>query len=293
MEIESIAQQPSSSSPIGLPISRRALLRGSAAVAGLLVGGGLLEACGSSSSPQTTSSTGSANAPRRGGNLVGIGGGTSADSIEADFAVTNVDDLRLLALYNGLVTLSDDGKQMENELAEEFTPSPDGVIWTIRLRPDVTFHNGKTLGAEDLIYTFKRILNPKRPGPGAASLAPIRDMKILDPLTVRVTMSFPYLFQLPEQLWPSFNYGIVPVGYNPKSPVGTGPFKYRSFTPGQQSIFVRNSHYWKSGQPYLDQLTIIDFSDDNATYNALLSNQIDVYGCTDAQLVTEARNWAV
>jgi peptide/nickel transport system substrate-binding protein len=222
---------------------------------------------------------------------VGIGGGTSADSVAADIAVTNVDDIRLFALYNGLVKLSDDGTHMENELAEEISSSPDARVWTVRLRPDVTFHNGKALTADDVIFTFKRIMNPKSPGPGAPALAPITGMRRLDARTVRITMKFPYASFL-EQLWPSFNYGIVPTGYNPKAPVGTGPFKFQSFTPGQRSVFTRNPHYWKPGRPYLDQLTIIDFADDTAGYNALLSNQVDIYGYANPALAAQARGAA-
>ena len=54
--------------------------------------------------------------------------------------------------------------------------------------------------------------------------------------------------------------GIVPVGFDPKKPVGTGPFKVESFTPGQQSVFVRNPNYWRSGLPYLDKVIITDIA---------------------------------
>jgi peptide/nickel transport system substrate-binding protein len=76
--------------------------------------------------------------------------------------------------------------------------------------------------------------------------------------------------------------GIVPVGYQPnavgKGPlrfIGTGPFKVRSFTPGRESVHVRNENYWRTGQPWFDQVRVINFPDDAAKVNALLSGQID------------------
>ena len=84
----------------------------------------------------------------------------------------------------------------------------------------------------------------------------------------------------PEQLaafW-YFLY-IAPDGWTQKdAPNGTGPFKYKSFTPGQQSVFVRNTNYWKAGLPHLDSVTIIDFQDPTAVQNALVSKAIDCTG---------------
>jgi peptide/nickel transport system substrate-binding protein len=67
----------------------------------------------------------------------------------------------------------------------------------------------------------------------------------------------------------------VPADYDPKNPVGTGPFKYQSFTPGQRSVFTKNENYWETAKPFVDQLVIIDFPDDTARTNALLGGQVD------------------
>ncbi len=72
-----------------------------------------------------------------------------------------------------------------------------------------------------------------------------------------------------------WEFQIVPVGYNPKKPIGTGPFKYKSFTPGQQSVFVRNDNYWDNGLPYLDELVMIDASDGTAQTQGILGGQFD------------------
>ena len=137
-------------------------------------------------------------------------------------------------------------------LAEEIVPNGSTSNWVIRLKPGVTFHNGKPFGADDVIYTLQTILNPKKPLGGALVLTPVdvKGLKKVDNLTVEVPMTSP-VRELPRAaggLW-YFLY-IAPDGWTQKDkPNGTGPFMYKSFTPGQQSVFVRNKNYWKPGPP--------------------------------------------
>jgi peptide/nickel transport system substrate-binding protein len=132
------------------------------------------------------------------------------------------------------------------------------------------------MSADDVIFSLMRITNPKSPGVGAASIGYVdrSAIKKLDALTVRIPLKIQNAGFLAD-LGQYFN-SIVPVGYDPKNPIGTGAWKYQSFTPGQQSVFVKFPHYWQSGRPLADQLTIIDFTDDTARINALLSGQIDL-----------------
>jgi peptide/nickel transport system substrate-binding protein len=270
-------------------IPRRNLLKGMVAGGTLVAAGGAASACGNSGTTATTSS-GSAVMPKRGGNLrVALTGGSSADTLDAAFEVTTLDVERLYALYNGVCRISFDARSVENDLAEEIEPNSTATEWTIRLRSGVTFHNGKDLTSEDVLFTFNRIMNPKKPGDGASVLKPVMKMQILDPLTLRLYMDAPYS-TFPQSLCESQNFGIVPVGYDPQRPVGTGPFKYKSFTPGEQSVFTRNENYFKPGLPHLDELTIIDFADDESAMNAVVSNAADMFGEASPSLATEAQS---
>ena len=266
-------------------LTRRQLLRAGGAGAALVAGGGLLQACGGGSGKAAATSPASATLKaKKGGHLtVAVLGGSPTDTLDADAEVSTPDLIRVTALYNGLVTYDTGGTGVVNELAEEMTPNADATAWTIRVRSGVSFHNGKTLGAEDVAYTIRRIANPKAPlnGFSVLSLVDLNNMETLDARTLRIHMVRP-LATLPEQLFPSYNYGIVPVGYDPKNPVGTGPFKFKSMTPAQQSVFERNGTYWKPGLPYLDGLTIIDsFGDPQSAFNALQSGTVDVYAEAD------------
>ncbi len=132
--------------------------------------------------------------PKRGGNLrVGMTGGSSSDTISASNTVTELDDPRILALFEPLVSVNRQGV-VANVLADSFEPNSTATEWTIRLRDGLTFHNGKDVTAEDVVFSLRRIVDPKAPLPGATPLAPVdlANPKILDKRTLRLTMKTPY-----------------------------------------------------------------------------------------------------
>jgi peptide/nickel transport system substrate-binding protein len=226
--------------------------------------------------------------PKRGGNLrIGMTGGSSSDTISASNTVTELDTPRVMALFEPLVSVNRQGI-VSNVLAESFEPNSTATEWTIRLRDGLTFHNGKTVTSKDVLFSLQRIVDPKAPLPGATPLAPVdfANAKFLDDRTLRLPMKTPYA-DFPGGISAPEYFSIVPVGYDMKNPVGTGPFKYQSFTPGQQSVYTRNEHYWRTGQPYLDSLTIIDFPTDDAAFAALQGGIIDVFAIAPIALMSE------
>src|SRR5689334_3209550 len=262
-------------------LTRREVLRGGIAGGAVLGAGGLLAACGGSSggsgSTSTQSGGGTTAKLRTGGVLrVGATGGGAKDSIDAHIPTTDPDIMRVWNLYESLAVRTPDFSKLEMLLAESIEPNgskPDS--WTVRLKPGITFHNGKTVTADDVIFSLQRITDPKDPKTGNASISYIdrKNLKKVDERTVRIPLQFANA-NFPDDLGQYFN-GIVPTDYDPKNPVGTGPFKYQSFTAGQQSVFEKFPNYWEKGKPYVDTLTIIDFTDDTARVNALLGGQVD------------------
>jgi peptide/nickel transport system substrate-binding protein len=250
-------------------LSRRDLLVGAGSV---LLAGGLATCVGSggSSAPAGT--------PKRGGNFrVGVTGGGASDIIDGQTINTKPDQARLAASWETLVTF-DDNYQLTNGGLAEFVIQTKSTEWTIRLHSGIEFNNGKTLGADDVIYSLNRILDPREGLFGASWLASIdaKGLKKADNLTVIVPLTSPDS-TIGEQLGQYYN-GIVPSGYSRTGPlkwVGTGPYKTTSFTPGQQSVHVRNPNYWRTGQPYFDQVTVIDFAEATGQVNALLGGQLD------------------
>jgi peptide/nickel transport system substrate-binding protein len=252
------------------PLSRRDLLGLAATSAAVIGAGPLLAGCSAQPAPGAESGS-----PRRGGRLrVGIVGGSAKDSLDAHGPVTHPDEARVIQLYDTLATYDTDFG-IKLVLAEEIEPSTDAKVWTIRLRDGLEFHNGKDVTAQDVEYTLQRILDPKSPKAGAAGLASVdlKGIKVLDPRTLRLTLKAPDAVLLDQ--FAQYLNGIVPVDYDPKRPVGAGPFKFSSFEPGQQSVFARHPNYWRDEGPYVDEVVIIDFPDDTARVNALLGGQVD------------------
>jgi peptide/nickel transport system substrate-binding protein len=272
-------------------LDRRQFLRGAVATGALAGAGGLLSACssGGPGSSGASASPTAAGAPRRGGDLkVGLTGGSGTDTLDPHKGLTYLDTARAQALYQPLLQLNTKA-QTEFVLAEEISPHGSTSEWVIRLRPGITFHDGKPLTADDVIFTLRRIITGKLTG--ATPLGPIdvNGLKALDKHTVKVPMTSPYGSFLDQLAYWYYLY-IVPVGFDPKKPNGTGPFKYKSFTPGQRSVFVRNDNYWRSGLPYVDTLTVIDFSDSASLQNALTTGVIHGAGALEGPQITALKS---
>ncbi|WP_396275980.1 ABC transporter substrate-binding protein [Glutamicibacter sp.] len=233
----------------------------------------LLSACSSAGASVLEAPTG---APRRGGTLrVGLTGGGAADSLDPHSPVSTTDIARVVNLYESLL-YRDENFELKPLLAVEVTPNADATVWTARLREGVKFHDGSPLTAQDVVATFARITNPKDPKSGAASLTILDRVVALGPRTVEFrlnTASATFDDSLGQ-----YALGIVPKDFDVKHPVGTGPFKAKSFDAGRQSVFVRNNDYWRENEPYLDELVILNFTDQDALINSLLSSQVDAIG---------------
>jgi peptide/nickel transport system substrate-binding protein len=252
--------------------SRSDFLKGAAGVVGL---GTLLSACGGSSSSSTSSSTTtSSSAIRKGGTLrLGYVGGGTAETLNPNLGVTPIDESRIQNLYDPLVILNPDFSTSPG-LALEWTPNKDATEWEVKLRPGVTFHNGKTLTAQDVIYSIQLMSKPTSAALPFVSGIKLNELKAVNSTTLRIPLTYPDASL--DENFVYYNTWIVQDGEkNFTNPVGTGPFKFTSFTPGQQSVFTKNPDYWVTGQPYVDTLKIVSISDNTARLNALLSGQID------------------
>lgn len=252
--------------------SRRDFLRRAAGGTAVLGMGGLLAACGSPGSATSSAPSASSGKPRPGGTItLASSGGGASDTLDGNNCTETLDFARAPQLYDTLMEVSADNIP-QLHLADEVTPNGDATEWTIRVKKGVEFHNGKPLTIDDVIYTFRRIIDNKFSAASGLSYMDLKNARKLDSYTVRIPMTAGYSI-LAWSLVGNGEMSIVPVGYDPKHPVGTGPFKYKSFTPGTQSTFTRNPNYFVSGQPYVDSVVIVDYTDETSQVNALLSGQ--------------------
>jgi peptide/nickel transport system substrate-binding protein len=258
-------------------MTREDLLRRAAAL-GIVVAGGSL-------GPLTEAAFAATQIKRGGTFRVGIAGGGTTDFIDGQNIVNEPDIIRNVITFEGLAYFDERYKPKIDGLAEELRAEKP-TQYLIRLRSGIEFHNGKTVSADDLVYSIQRLTKAKLGLFGTAAFAAVDPKRIrkLDRRTVRLFLKQPDA-TLVDAFCQYFN-GIVPEGYSPtsgrgKGPlrfIGTGAFKVKSFVPGRQSVHVRNENYWREGQPYFDEVHIIDFGEETARVNALLGGQIQAAG---------------
>jgi peptide/nickel transport system substrate-binding protein len=253
-----------------LEISRRQLLRYSGVSAAAVAGSGFLAACGGDDG----GGGGGGGAQGTGGILIhGATGGGSKDTLDPHAPVTNPDIARASNLYEPLLFWNSN-YELEPAIAESIEGSKDATTWTIKIRPDVTFHNGKTVTAEDAWFSIQRVANPKAPLSAGGQLSQIIDFqstKVVDDTTLELVLNTPYAIL--DSLLAEYTLGIIPTDFDINNPVGTGAFAYKSFEPGKTSTFTKYADYW--GEPaFVDELQIQDFPDDSAKVNALQAGQI-------------------
>jgi peptide/nickel transport system substrate-binding protein len=158
----------------------------------------------------------------------------------------------------------------------------DPLTWEIKLRPGVTFHDGSALTAADVAYSLNRARDiPNSPGPLASFVRPVKEVEIVDPLTLRIHTVTPTpllmdmigrIFVLPAKLGPTvtnedFNSG--------RAMIGTGPYRFKSSAPGDNVVWTAYSGYW-GGKPEFDTVTVKFLSNPAARSAALLSGAVDV-----------------
>jgi peptide/nickel transport system substrate-binding protein len=285
------ARDPRADSKVDLnsPISRRNFVRGAAAGVGTLAGASLLGPWAASADARRPVASTAASKPKRGGTLrAGFTGGTSADTIDPYTTTDNCDYARVFQLYEPLVGINA-AAQPYLLLAEEIEPNKTATEWTIRIKKGLTFHNGKEATSEDLLYSMQVATNSKLSyGTPAVTPVDVKGMRKLDKYTIRVPCTTPFSTFMDNLSNPYF--WLIPAGWNPKKPVGTGPFKFKSFTPGVQSHFTRNENYWQTGLPYLDGIVISDYSDETTQANGILGGQVDVVNFLSGTSVAALKN---
>lgn len=234
----------------------------------------------------TTSSAGAsttlAGAGNHGGILrVGTLGGAN-DILDGQHIVSKADIARQATGWEPLLNFDPDYVPVNTYALAEEVEVKAADNYVVRLKEGVEFHDGKTLTADDVIYSVNRLLDPDSALFGGSALRPIIDsggISRIDDLTVEFNLLQPVATF--KELLCAYTTAIVPEGYerfagDPSNQIGTGPFKLAEFEVGVQSVHVRHENYWNAPKPYFDEVHIIDFADADAINNALIADQIDV-----------------
>lgn len=191
-----------------------------------------------------------------------------------------------------LVTL-DTEQNVVPSLAEEWSASDDNLTWTFKLRSGVQFSNGRALTADDVVYTYTRLLDPKTGSGNAYLLDGVTAVEAPDKSTVTFTLDSPNPGLL-SNLAGSKALGII-AKENVEDdtintqPIGTGPFVIADYQPGVGLTLEKNPNYWQEGLPYLDSIDVQIITDENVRRTALIAGDVDWSIAVPAQSVTELK----
>jgi peptide/nickel transport system substrate-binding protein len=191
--------------------------------------------------------------PRAGG-VLKMAYASSPRTIDPALAVQADEYMITQGIYDNLAR-TDEKLQAQPQLALRWSPDDQARVWTFTLRQGVKFHHGRELTAQDVVFTFERILDPKTGSPGRTAMGPIEKVEAVDAYTVRFRLSIPYA-DLPLGIGSTFGR-ILPhdrAGRIATDPSGTGPFRLVEFKPGESTRMVRFPDYWDKPRPYLDEL---------------------------------------
>jgi peptide/nickel transport system substrate-binding protein len=179
-------------------------------------------------------------------------------------------------VFSGLVRITEDLK-FQGELAERWQASDDLKTWTFYLRKGVKFHHGKELTAEDVITTFKMIADPATGSSARTHMDLVESFEALDKHTVRFKLKIPYAGF--AELMVERQLKIIPSDRLDKlatEPSGTGPFKFKSFSPGDKLELVKNPDYFEKGQPKLDAIVFRIMPENAARVAAIKAGSVDL-----------------
>jgi peptide/nickel transport system substrate-binding protein len=181
-------------------------------------------------------------------------------------------------LLEGLVKVNTQG-EVVRALAERYSVSIDGTVYTFTLRHGVKFHNGRPLTAEDVKYTFERNLDPKTGHPHRVYYQDIQHIEVIDARTFHIALQKPnamFIFNLARA-----NSAIIAkeeAERLKRHPVGTGPFQFSEWVRGDRIILTKFKDYYEPGVPAVDTVVFRFIADPSAQMAALRAGDVDVIG---------------
>jgi peptide/nickel transport system substrate-binding protein len=202
--------------------------------------------------------------------------------LSSDSASSDISGL----VYNGLVRY-DRNLKLEGDLAQSWEVSPDGLTITFHLRHGVRWHDGEPFTSRDVLYTYRVTVDPKTPTAYSDSFKQVKTAEALDPYTFRVSYGKPFapaleswgMPVLPAHLLEGKEITTSPLIRNP---VGTGPFIFKQWIPGQKVTLESNPNYWE-GRPYISRYVYRIIPDNSTMYMELKSGGIDQMGLSPVQ----------
>lgn len=238
-------------------------------------------------SPALWTSSAYAEAPKKGGIYrFGIAGASTAESLDPATYGTGVINTFMVGAIGNCLTEVDHKGAIIPELAESWEANTTASSWTFRLRQGVTFHNGKSLTADDVIASFNHHRGDETKSAGKPLLKPVTGIRKVDDRTVVFDLAsgnadFPYVVS-------EYFFIIFPAKDGKldwQSGAATGGYKIVEFEPGVRYVGERNPDYWKQDRAHFDRVELVPLSDPMARTTALITGEVDCIGGVDLSTV--------
>jgi peptide/nickel transport system substrate-binding protein len=167
------------------------------------------------------------------------------------------------------------------QLAQSWEIKNGGLTYVFKLRHGVKFHDGTDFNADVVKWNFDRMRDPELASPRRSEIAPVKDVKVVDPHTVEVTLSAPFspfLTVLTDRAGMMVSKAAVEKLKDDfaRNPVGTGPFRFGEWVKDDHLTLKRFDGYWEQGRPYLDEIVYKPIPDSSVRFTAMRTGQIDV-----------------
>lgn len=225
-----------------------------------------------------------AETPKKGGTFrIGMEGGSATDSLDPRTYADSVMIAASLAVYDGMIEFDNAGNPT-GALLESWEARPGAVEWIFNVRQGIKFSNGKTLDADDVLYSIGIHRGDDTKSPAKGILEQIIDIKAVTPSQISITLSsgnadFPVILG-------DYHLIVVPNGFTDwENPVGTGAYNLASFEPGVRLVFDNRGDYWIEGRANFDRVELLNIQDVAARTAALQSGQVDAVNRLDARTV--------
>ena len=192
-------------------------------------------------------------------------------------------------VFEGLTRIGPNGEVLP-DLAESWTISDDGKVYTFKLHSGVKFHDGADFSAEDVKFSLDRARAENSVNAQKQLFAAIDKVDVVDPATVKVTLTHPQGSFLYNMGWgDAVIVSPKSADTNKEKPVGTGPFKFGNWAKGSSITLLKSDHYW--GAPvFLEKVEFRIVPDAAAAVPALLSGDIQAFPFFDPDSVSQVKD---
>ena len=196
-------------------------------------------------------------------------------------------------LFNGLVKYDKD-VNIVGDLAESWDILDDGLMIVFHLRENVKWHDGAAFTARDVEFTYKKLIDPAVKTPYGGDFERIKSLDIMDEHTVKVTYKEPFapalsswgMWIIPEHLLKNEDLNKTTFSRNP---IGTGPYKFKSWKTGEKIELVSNHEYFE-GRPYIDRYIYRIIPDEATIFLELQTQGVDLALLTPLEFTKQTNN---